>query len=334
MKKRVFAALFAALIMLAALAVVPAGAETSGDWEYQIEGGTATIIGYTGSATEVTIPGEIDGYKVTKIDIGAFSFCTSLTNVSIPDSVTDIGRRAFFSCTALTSVTIPDSVNRIGDYAFYNCTSLKNVIFEGNIDTINIESGNEILFSKPTSNGSENVETNISNNSITSNNSVEDSANGISTISFLIILALLLIAAIVFVTVKVLPKPFGLYKRSVGLSIFLSIITLGAYFIYWEYLLVKNERFLKGDRSSVAGEVLCIVFLPFYNFFWWYARGEFTRKEFDKRGWEGLAKGTVLLVLTIIGMGIVAAAILQNDFNNAPDARAEARTNNSPAQEE
>ena len=54
----------------------------------------------------------------------AFYSCTSLTNVEIGDSVTNIDYGAFNKCTSLTSIVIPDSVTSIGDYAFYQCTSL------------------------------------------------------------------------------------------------------------------------------------------------------------------------------------------------------------------
>ena len=57
----------------------------------------------------------------------AFGGCTSLTSITIPDSVTSIGTEAFYNCTSLTSITIPDSVTSIGTEAFYNCTSLSHV---------------------------------------------------------------------------------------------------------------------------------------------------------------------------------------------------------------
>ncbi|MBD5407331.1 MAG: leucine-rich repeat protein [Treponema sp.] len=86
--------------------------------------------GYT-SLTNVTIP-----TSVTSIGDHAFYNCTSLTNVTIPDSVTSIGDSAFSNCTSLTSVTIPDSVTSIGKYAFSNCTSLMSVTILNGVTTI------------------------------------------------------------------------------------------------------------------------------------------------------------------------------------------------------
>ena len=83
------------------------------------------------SLTSVTIPD-----SVTTIGDGAFWECSSLTSVTIPDSVTTIGRSAFNGCSSLTSVTIPDSVTTIVDNAFYNCSRLTSVTIPDSVTTI------------------------------------------------------------------------------------------------------------------------------------------------------------------------------------------------------
>lgn len=58
--------------------------------------------------------------SVTSIGEGAFSNCTGLTDVTIPDGVTSIESDAFWGCTGLTDIAIPDSVVSIGSSAFYD----------------------------------------------------------------------------------------------------------------------------------------------------------------------------------------------------------------------
>ena len=65
---------------------------------------------------------------MTSIGNSAFSGCSSLTSVTIGNSVTSIGESAFRYCSSLTSVTIGNSVTSIGSYAFNYCSGLKKVI--------------------------------------------------------------------------------------------------------------------------------------------------------------------------------------------------------------
>ena len=83
------------------------------------------------SLTTVTIPD-----SVTSIDGSAFSGCTGLTSITIPDSVTSIGFAAFFGCTGLTSVTIGNGVTSIGDNAFWGCNGLTSITIPDSVTSI------------------------------------------------------------------------------------------------------------------------------------------------------------------------------------------------------
>ena len=120
----------------------------------------------------MTIPGNINSYRVTTIGTNAFYEQTSLTGVMIPDSVTNIGEGPFAYCSGLTNINvaeanpsyvsaggvsfnitmtrliqypagllagsyaIPNSVTSIGDSAFDGCSGLHQAYFEGNAPSV------------------------------------------------------------------------------------------------------------------------------------------------------------------------------------------------------
>ena len=95
---------------------------------HEIDADTVTITGYQKEASgKLVIPQDIEDRPVTRIGAMAFSNCTSLTSITIPDGVTSIGNDAFFMCPNLTSITIGDGVTSIGDGAFGNCSSLTTI---------------------------------------------------------------------------------------------------------------------------------------------------------------------------------------------------------------
>ena len=103
--------------------------------EYLIKGGTITIANsaFSGcsSLTSITIPD-----SVRSIGESAFSNCSSLTKVTFGNNVTTIGDSAFYNCDSLASITIPDSVTTIGNLAFTDCSSLTTVTIGNNVTTI------------------------------------------------------------------------------------------------------------------------------------------------------------------------------------------------------
>lgn len=132
--------------------------KTWGDYDYQIlDDGTVEIMHYKGSDTNLVIPSEVDGKKVTSIGNlygdrgiisveipnsvknigdGAFDGFSSLKNIIIPDSVTSIGSCAFENCTSLTEVKIPNSVKVIGIRTFRYCISLTKIEIPDSVEYI------------------------------------------------------------------------------------------------------------------------------------------------------------------------------------------------------
>lgn len=103
---------------------------------YTTNQGAINITGYTGAGGAVVIPSTINGLPVGSICSNAFFNTTSLTGVTLPNTVTNLGDSAFAGCTALASVTIPDSVP--GSGVFSNCTALTNLIISPSATTISV----------------------------------------------------------------------------------------------------------------------------------------------------------------------------------------------------
>ncbi len=106
------------------------------DWDNK----TCEVSGYSGEPTNIVIPSQVayenENYTVTAIGDDAFSECTSLVSIELPNSLISIGESAFSNCTSLTSIELPEDITSIEFRAFEGCTSLTSINLPESITTI------------------------------------------------------------------------------------------------------------------------------------------------------------------------------------------------------
>ena len=111
---------------------------------YNLSGKNATVTyrdqncnSYSG---EVVIPATVEyngtEYAVTSIGRDAFYGCSSLTTITLPDSITSIGGGAFYGCSSLTTITLPNSITSIYNQAFEGCSSLTTITLPNSVTSI------------------------------------------------------------------------------------------------------------------------------------------------------------------------------------------------------
>ena len=109
-----------------------------------LNGTTNTHFGYIFGASSYNnqdsiVPVSLKTLNITggnSINSNAFNGCSSLTNITIPNSVTSIGYGAFLNCNSLTSVNLPNGITSIGDLAFYSCYNLISITIPSSITSI------------------------------------------------------------------------------------------------------------------------------------------------------------------------------------------------------
>lgn len=117
--KRIVAVILAVIMLIFSFSL-PSFALVQGDFIYEMDGETAVITAYTGTATSLVIPAKLNGIAVSKIGDSAFKGNSALISVTVSAGVESIGTSAFENCTSLATITLPTTITHIGEKAIYN----------------------------------------------------------------------------------------------------------------------------------------------------------------------------------------------------------------------
>ncbi len=109
-------------------------------------------------------------------------------------------------------------------------------------------------------------------------------------------------------------------KRNIGLCIVLSIITCGIYGIYWFIVLADETNAVSGHtQDGTSGGIaflLTLVTCGIYGIYWAYKQGEKLNEAKAMRNMPTDSNSGILyLVLELLGLGIIAYALMQNELN-------------------
>ncbi len=112
------------------------GVTNDGYLWYSTNDGTATIMLYSGTNTEITVPSQIEGFNVSKLLSTSFNNNTTIEKVVLPNTITNIDEATFYNCSNLKTITLSNNLSRIGKGAFYNCSSLTSIHIPSTIVSI------------------------------------------------------------------------------------------------------------------------------------------------------------------------------------------------------
>lgn len=101
------------------------------DFIFARESDVDYLVSYDGNEAEIILPDsyEYDGNTINQYKIRKYAFYgfELLTDVVVPDSVTQIGSYAFYDCKNILSISIENNVTEIGSYAFYGCKNMQSL---------------------------------------------------------------------------------------------------------------------------------------------------------------------------------------------------------------
>lgn len=100
---------------------------SGGRLSYEIAGNRAVITGFQGAASELLLPGQIEGWPVAAIGKKAFLSKKALRRLILPETVEEVGDWAFAYCDGLAQVILPEKFIRFGKAVFLECGSLRHL---------------------------------------------------------------------------------------------------------------------------------------------------------------------------------------------------------------
>lgn len=107
--------------------------------------------------------------------------------------------------------------------------------------------------------------------------------------------------------------------RSIGMAIFLSLITCGIYGIVWTINMVNDLNTASDHPNDTSGGMvllLGIVTCGIYYFFWFYKAGEkVSQMQRKYTGQCNSDNSVTYLILSIVGLSIVSMALIQSELN-------------------
>lgn len=107
-------------------------------------------------------------------------------------------------------------------------------------------------------------------------------------------------------------------ERNIAVCIILTIVTCGIYGIYW-FICLTNEANSASNTDGTSGGMaflLSLVTCGIYTFYWMWKQGEKIESAKSSRGLEASGNSSIIyIVLTVVGLGIVSYALMQNDLN-------------------
>lgn len=107
---------------------------------FDLSGGTAVLVRFSGGANDLTVPEAVDGCPVAAIAEGAFTSARGLASIVLPASLERVEAYAFAKCTALVSVTFSgEQLVSLGEGAFAGCHALESVLLPQGLKEIGRE---------------------------------------------------------------------------------------------------------------------------------------------------------------------------------------------------